>query len=174
MLQIVLGFGLSPWIVTSLKAYPEIGQGLGPLVSQVALIVVAGWLIRRTLKVNDTDNKRFFRYTAKPDQFLLVGAVTLGTLVGGVVLDQFANPTLPQSNAADVASAIDLHEPFTMLGTGLATSLLSPWIEERIYRGIVLQGLIPYIGAPLAVCYCAPIPLTSASSAFPTMLHMHC
>lgn len=101
--------------------------------------------------MNDTDNKRFFRYIAKPSQFLLVGALTLGTVIGGVLLSQFADPA-SESNAADVASAIDLYEPFTMLGTGLATSLLSPWIEERIYRGVILQGFLPHVGAPSAVC----------------------
>lgn len=151
--QIVLGFGLSPLIVRSLKDFPWIGQGLGPVASELLLIVVAGWLIQRNLKANDTDEKRFFRYIAKPDQFLLVGAVTLGSLIGGVALNQFANPSLSPSNAADVASAVDLYEPFTMLGTGLATSLLSPWIEERIYRGVILQGLLPYVGAPLAVLF---------------------
>lgn len=133
-----------------MKDYPQIGQGLGPLTSQIALIGTAGWLIRRSLATNDTDNKRFFRYIAKPDQFLLVGVLTLGTIIGGVALGQFADPT-SESNASDVASAIDLYEPFTMLGTGLATSLLSPWIEERIYRGVILQGFLPHVGAPLAV-----------------------
>eukprot|EP00892_Ulva_mutabilis_P001915 jgi/Ulvmu1/11724/UM008_0137.1 len=169
--QIVLGFGLSPFIVKTLKEFPAIGQGLGPVASQALLIVVAGWLIDRNLKANNTDETKFFRYIAKPDQFLLVGAVTLGTLVGGVFLDQFTTPSMPQSNAADVASAIDLFEPFTMLGTGLATSLLSPWIEERIYRGVVLQGLMPYVGAPVAVVISAAIYAGShlTQSGFPNL-----
>jgi hypothetical protein len=39
-----------------------------------------------------------------------------------------------------------------MYFTGMTTGALTPWIEERIYRGFILQGLLPYVGVPGAVC----------------------
>jgi hypothetical protein len=149
--QIACGYGLSPCLVRTFNEVPYISQGMGPLISQLCLISAAGFLVRRGLERNNTSNKKFFRYIAKPVETFGAVAITAGCVAASIALYRSSGSTEQARSAADMASIIDLNEPITMLGTGLATSALAPWIEERIYRGVILQGLLPHVGAPFAV-----------------------
>ena len=148
--QVAFGFGLSPWIVQQLQDFPQFAFGFGPLASQIGLTVTAGALIQRVFARKGINTSEFFRYDAQPGD-LAVAVIVVGiTLAGNLLASKFSGGSgtaeqMPRS-VAEVQSIVALQQPVAVFGAGAASIIAAPWIEERIYRGVILQGLLPYCG----------------------------
>lgn len=123
---------------------------IGPLVAQLVLIAATGFVTSRALKEGNSSEDVFFRYIAKPT--LLIEAVAAAAVALGLGLAiNRSMGSYPSTTSIDLNSLLDRDLPSTMAATGLTTVAITPWIEERIWRGFVLQGAIPWLGTPGAV-----------------------
>lgn len=154
-MQVSCGFGLSPWLVQQLSEYPQVANGAGPIVSQLVLAGVAGALINRALSRNGVKSVNFFKYRIKPTDVGATGILVFVALAGGLVISKLSgaavNGQVPKS-VAEVQSIVSSRQPMAIFGSGASSILLAPWIEERMYRGAILQGLLPYLGPVASVC----------------------
>lgn len=160
-LQIAFGFGASPWLVQQLQEFPQVASGLGPIAAQLGLAVTATFLIQRVLTRNDINSSEFFHYDAQPRDLAVAGAMVGAALVGNILVSKLSGGSasseqLPRS-VAEMQSIVALQHPVAVLGAGAASIIAAPWIEERIYRGAILQGLLPYIGPVASVRLQLPI-----------------
>jgi membrane protease YdiL (CAAX protease family) len=154
MMQIACGYGVSPWVASTLSGYTPLGPGLGPLVSQLSLIGVSGFLIDRTLARNGTSSTRMLQYYTSITSILqavaLAGACVAATwLLQALVMN--SGTAEASRSIAEVRSVADLGHPLPLVGVSIASALLAPYVEERIYRGVILQGLLPYTGPAVSV-----------------------
>ena len=123
---------------------------VGPLFSQLLLVFGADFVITRGLARGGSSEQVFFRYIAKPLLLIEAVAAAAAAIAIGVGVSSLLS-TPVSSSSTDLRQLLDQDLPSTMLATGLTTVALTPWIEERIWRGFVLQGLIPFVGLPGAV-----------------------
>jgi membrane protease YdiL (CAAX protease family) len=152
-LQIVCGYGLTPALASLAADLPILGVSLAPFLGQLTLIYCSGFIIRPALQRGGfTDQYGFFRYTAKPSMFAIGLALTILSLAVAFFLDNLEAAKEPSSTSVDLITLLNGGSPLSMYFTGMTTGALTPWIEERIYRGFILQGLLPYVGIPGAVC----------------------
>ena len=148
-IQVFCGFLVAP-VLANLLEDVHVAPVIGPLVSQLLLVWGADFVISRGLQRGGTSDKVFFRYIAKP--LLLIEAVVAALAAIGVGVGISTAVGSPVSSSSiDLRQLLDQDMPSTMMATGLTTVALTPWIEERIWRGFVLQGAIPFVGIPGAV-----------------------
>jgi membrane protease YdiL (CAAX protease family) len=153
-MQIVFGFGVSPWLIQQLQDHPQFSFGIGPILSQLGLAVTAGALIQRILTKNKISSE-FFKYDARPAD-LAVGGIMVGVgLLGAIFLSKLSGgagvstPEQMPRSVEEMKSIVAMQQPAALLCAGAASIFVAPWIEERIYRGAILQGLLPYL-SPVA------------------------
>lgn len=154
-MQVSFGFGLSPWIVQQLQDFPQLAFGFGPIAGQLGLAVTAGALIQRALTRSGIKSSEFFRYDPQPSDLAVAGILVGATLAVNILARKLSGGSataeqIPRS-VAEVQSIVALQQPPAVFGAGLASIVAAPWIEERIYRGAILQGLTPYLGTVASV-----------------------
>ena len=151
-IQMVCGYALTPALAAAAEGVPLFGVSVAPFASQLLYIAVAGYVSRTALERGGFSEPRgFFRYTSKPGIFAVGLAGTLLCVGVAVAIDNLDAVRAPSSTSTDLVQLLNGGAPLSMYFTGMTTGALTPWIEERVFRGFILQGLLPYVGAPGAV-----------------------
>ena len=154
-MQVSFGFDLSPRIVQQLHDFPQLAFGFGPIAGQLGLAVTGGALIQRALTRSGIKSSEFFRYDPQPGDLAVASILVGATLAVNILASKLSGGSataeqIPRS-VAEVQSIVALQQPAAVFGAGLASIVAAPWIEERIYRGAILQGLTPYLGTVASV-----------------------
>lgn len=151
-IQMVCGYAVTPALAAVAEELPLFGISVAPFLSQLLYIAAAGYVSRTALTRGGFSEPRgFFRYTSKPGLFAVGLAGTLLCVGVAVGIDNLDAVRAPSSTSTDLVQLLNGGAPLSMYFTGMTTGALTPWIEERVFRGFILQGLLPYVGAPGAV-----------------------
>lgn len=117
--------------------------------------MVSRYLIQRALARNQTSSRDFFQYNTNPTAIAQAGGLAAACLAASILAHALADGSgavEASRSVREVKSVLELQQPFAVIGIGAASGILAPYVEERIYRGVILQGLMPYTGPALSVC----------------------
>jgi hypothetical protein len=150
-LQVVCGYGVTPVLATVAEAAGA-PPALSPLLSQLLFAWAANLIMSSALVSNRTPPASALWYST-PLIILPAAVVATGAALAiGLQISSLGGGAQPSSSAAELRVLLgDGHSWTAVVAAGAATAMVTPWVEERVWRGILLQGLLPFVGAPAAV-----------------------
>lgn len=154
--QIVAGYGLCPQLAQLLQTQcslaPQLSQAAAAVLSQTALLACVFALIER-VKQRNGEFPGFSHFTASRATAAVSIAVATAALASSLSLKALEASPEQARTALEMSQVLSSGDWLATVGTGAATVILAPVLEERIYRGFVLPALVHPFNINIAVRY---------------------